>query len=106
MIRRYQAARRAATPALAERLTLRLPWRGENTELLHEAKHVCFEPLFHKLAVHDPVDVSAGNAQFLPRRWDSLKLPPVLEPIGIADDHHVASAMRNADETWMSKAAK
>src|SRR6266511_4354996 len=75
-----------------ERATERLPslpWRGEYAELLHEPKQVTFDPLFHDLAVGDPVDVGAGNARLLPCCWNTLERTGVLEPIGIVDDHHV-----------------
>jgi hypothetical protein len=75
---------------LAERLPSPVPWRGQEAELLHQAKHVNFNPLLHDLAVHNPVDVNAGKGRFLPRWWDPLKLPFVLGPIGIVDGHHVA----------------
>ncbi len=57
--------------------------------MLHEAKQVTFDPLFHNLAVGDPVDVGTGDAGLLPCCWDALELAFVLEAIGIVDDHHV-----------------
>ena len=37
-----------------------VPWRRDDPELLHQAKHVNFDTLLHDLAIHDPVDVRAG----------------------------------------------
>jgi hypothetical protein len=53
-------------------------------------EQVCFDPLFHNLTVHNPVDVSASHGRFLPRRWDPLKRTYMLEPKGVVDSHHVA----------------
>src|SRR5260370_25735741 len=81
--------------ALAERLSSTVSWRGEDAQLLHEAREVRFEPLFHNLAVHNPVDVRAGSGRFVPRRRDPLKRTGVLDPVGIVDDHHFA--LRDAE---------
>jgi hypothetical protein len=35
-------------------------WRRDNAELLHQAEHVRFSPLFYNLAVYNAIDVSAG----------------------------------------------
>jgi hypothetical protein len=83
-------------PLLAGRLTSPVPWRGQEAELLHQAKHVNFDPLLHDLAVHNPVDVNAGKGRFLPRWGDPLKHPYVLGPIGIVDGTRSPSAMRNS----------
>src|SRR5215831_14735523 len=67
-----------------------MPCRRDDAKLLHQVQHVPFSPLFHNLAVYNPVDVGAGNGRFLPRWWDPLKRTCVLEPNGIVDSHHVA----------------
>src|SRR5579859_1471194 len=63
---------------------------ADHAKLLQQAERVPFGPLFHNLAVHDVVNVSTGKARFLPRRWDALKVPGVLDPNGIVGRHHLA----------------
>ena len=74
----------------AARLASGLSWGGPDAELLHQAGQVSFEPLFHNLAAGDPVDVGAGQGPLLACRGYPPKLTGVPDPIGIADDHHVA----------------
>src|SRR5579859_349469 len=67
------------------------PLRGAiHAKLLQQAERVPFGPLFHNLAVYNVIDVSAGKARFLPRRWDALKFPGMLESYGIVGRHHLA----------------
>src|SRR5262249_12669452 len=67
-----------------------MSWARVDAELLHEAGEVSFEPLFHSLAIHNPVDVGARDRHFPACSWDALKLAGVLDPIAVVDDHHVA----------------
>src|SRR5262249_31243401 len=56
----------------------------------HRTQHVGFDPLLHKLAVYDSVDLYASHAHFLSYWWKPLKRSFVREPIVLSDDHQVA----------------